>query len=112
MPRRSLARAEVVEIKRLLVEGTQSQRQIARIFGTTQPTISRILSGEMWADVPWPGGSPPAPTLTKMQGVRELEDYSRKDALTVEATARLHAALSSDDDEDDFENMFKKGAKT
>jgi len=43
--------ADVVRSIRLLSSTGQSQRSIASRFGITQPTVSKVLSGETWAHV-------------------------------------------------------------
>ncbi len=45
---------QVSEIKRLLVEGRQSQRGIARRFGVGKTLVYHINAGHNWASVPWP----------------------------------------------------------
>src|SRR5882672_394589 len=47
---------EATEIKLLLREG-YPQAEIAARFKVSQATVSRILTGDQWADAPWPDGS-------------------------------------------------------
>jgi len=46
----------VKQIKDALWKG-EHQKEVAERFGISQPTISRILHGEQWYEVPWPDGS-------------------------------------------------------
>lgn len=46
----------VKQIKDALWKG-EHQKEVAERFGISQPTISRILHGEQWYDVPWPDAS-------------------------------------------------------
>lgn len=46
-----LKEEEVLEIKRLLQEGLMTQKEIAKLFGVGQFTISAIKRGKIWKDV-------------------------------------------------------------
>lgn len=47
----------VLRIKEALWRGRATQADIAREFGTDQPTVSRIARGALYPLVPWPDGS-------------------------------------------------------
>lgn len=49
--RAKLDEHSVDEIRRLYAEGVRSQRDIAIMFGVTQPTIGRVVRGEAWPEV-------------------------------------------------------------
>jgi hypothetical protein len=48
---RALDRQKVLEIKKALVDGEMSSRQIAVSFGVSKSTVQHIKKGRMWADV-------------------------------------------------------------
>jgi hypothetical protein len=57
LPRSLLDESQIQEVKQLLWAGHHTQSEVARRFGVSQPTISRIYRGVDWADLPWPDGS-------------------------------------------------------
>jgi len=57
LPRSLLTPDKVTEIKSLLWDGVQKQREIADSYHVTQTTISRIFRGHEHAEVPWPDNS-------------------------------------------------------
>lgn len=51
-----LSSQQVRDIKRMVWEGAP-QREVAQWAGITQATVSRIVTGDQWFQVPWPDGS-------------------------------------------------------
>lgn len=47
----------VTQIKKILHDGEMSQKDLAEHYTVSQATISRIMNGEMWPEIPWPGGA-------------------------------------------------------
>lgn len=52
-----LTKATVLDVKRDLWASDTTQALVAAKYGITQTTISRIASGLLWGNVPWPDGS-------------------------------------------------------
>lgn len=50
---RRLSETQVVEIKRLLAEGKQMQKQIAAAYGVSRAAISDIAQRKTWKHVSW-----------------------------------------------------------
>lgn len=43
--------AKVKEVRSIYQNGIATQKELAEMYNTTQPVISRILSGERWGDI-------------------------------------------------------------
>lgn len=57
LPSSLLSEDEALQIKERLWAGHQTQSAIAKDFGVSQPTISRIYRGTDFKQLPWPDGS-------------------------------------------------------
>jgi predicted transcriptional regulator len=64
-----LWKEDILAIKRALRAGV-SQRDVASAFSVSPATISRIASGRIHADVPYPGDPPANGRVTNTRGVR------------------------------------------
>ena len=53
-----LTEADVIEIKKRLSAGG-NQTRIGREYGVAQSTIRGMITGRVWASVPWPDAGPP-----------------------------------------------------
>ena len=47
-PMAKLTREEVEEIRTIVASGEMSQRQVARVYGISQPVVSDIVHGKLW----------------------------------------------------------------
>ncbi len=88
-----LTHSDVVEIKGLLWRG-YSQAEIARSFGVTQPTISRICVGAGYSYIPWPDGTNgPIDRLhyLEQREYRKAEEWAKADKASEEALKGMPA---------------------
>ena len=105
----------VAEIKQHIWQGDLSQSQIARMYGTTQPTISRIMRGAMWSGVLWPDGNPGPLPLERHQAIIHSK---RPDTVPIQGTksvvtsALANAVADALEGIDDSDSMLEKAARS
>lgn len=77
LPNRRISKETAKEIKAMLWEGQDSQKEIGRIFGVTGASISNIFRGYQHADVRWPDGSRGGISVERYEHLNWLRGMSR-----------------------------------
>lgn len=86
IPKGLLLEEDAKKIKILLWEGHLTQKAIAELYGMAQPTISRIMTGRDWGNLPWPDGTTGAFPLERKRVVHRSRHRNTRYATQLPST--------------------------